>query len=220
MPTISVWDRHSCWVSWVKTTNGLRYFSFPPVTARDKVTWEIWLCPALKSLLVELIPKETEVGFQMAKEEPPSISKDLQELQRKLSLLIDSVQNNSKVSFQSTYHGKSQSNTSLNTTESYFSSERYLEVGQESFSLNHFAMSELCPSNSLSKMVARASAIVSTFQEEKDSRATSNLRRLPGSHTCTKLPVTSHRLKFSLMIILCSKYNSLAGNRGNSQSVP
>uniref|UniRef100_A0A286ZY74 Promethin isoform X6 n=1 Tax=Sus scrofa TaxID=9823 RepID=A0A286ZY74_PIG len=33
----------------------------------------------------------------MAKEEPPSISKDLQELQRKLSLLIDSVQNNSKV---------------------------------------------------------------------------------------------------------------------------
>lgn len=33
----------------------------------------------------------------MAKEETLSISKDLQELQRKLSLLIDSVQNNSKV---------------------------------------------------------------------------------------------------------------------------
>ncbi|XP_052516157.1 lipid droplet assembly factor 1 [Budorcas taxicolor] len=33
----------------------------------------------------------------MAKEEPPSASKDLQELQRKLSLLIASVQSNSKV---------------------------------------------------------------------------------------------------------------------------
>nr|XP_004665505.1 lipid droplet assembly factor 1 isoform X2 [Jaculus jaculus] len=33
----------------------------------------------------------------MAKEEPPSVSKDLQELQRKLSLLIESFQNNSKV---------------------------------------------------------------------------------------------------------------------------
>ncbi|XP_029803830.1 promethin isoform X5 [Suricata suricatta] len=33
----------------------------------------------------------------MAKEEPPSTSKDLQELQRKLSLLIESIQNNSKV---------------------------------------------------------------------------------------------------------------------------
>ncbi|XP_007955533.1 lipid droplet assembly factor 1 [Orycteropus afer afer] len=33
----------------------------------------------------------------MAKEEPSSISKDLQELQKKLSLLIDSIQNNSKV---------------------------------------------------------------------------------------------------------------------------
>ena len=53
----------------------------------------------MKSFLVELILKETEVGFRMAKEEPPSTSKDLQELQRKLSLLIASVQNNSKVSF-------------------------------------------------------------------------------------------------------------------------
>ncbi|KAM6165999.1 lipid droplet assembly factor 1 [Erethizon dorsatum] len=33
----------------------------------------------------------------MAKEEPPSVSKDLQELQRKLSLLIKSFQDNSKV---------------------------------------------------------------------------------------------------------------------------
>ncbi|XP_008589952.1 PREDICTED: promethin [Galeopterus variegatus] len=33
----------------------------------------------------------------MAKEEPPSTSKDLQELQRKLSLLIESFQNNPKV---------------------------------------------------------------------------------------------------------------------------
>ncbi|XP_062955990.1 lipid droplet assembly factor 1 isoform X2 [Cynocephalus volans] len=33
----------------------------------------------------------------MAKEESPSTSKDLQELQRKLSLLIESFQNNSKV---------------------------------------------------------------------------------------------------------------------------
>uniref|UniRef100_A0A8C6QUQ1 Lipid droplet assembly factor 1 n=1 Tax=Nannospalax galili TaxID=1026970 RepID=A0A8C6QUQ1_NANGA len=33
----------------------------------------------------------------MAKEEPPSASKDLQELQRKLSLLIQSFQTNSKV---------------------------------------------------------------------------------------------------------------------------
>ncbi|ELW62512.1 Promethin [Tupaia chinensis] len=33
----------------------------------------------------------------MAKEEPRSASKDLQELQKKLSLLIDSFQNNSKV---------------------------------------------------------------------------------------------------------------------------
>ncbi|XP_012866923.1 PREDICTED: promethin isoform X2 [Dipodomys ordii] len=33
----------------------------------------------------------------MAKEEPPSTSRDLQELQRKLSLLIKSFQNNSKV---------------------------------------------------------------------------------------------------------------------------
>ncbi|PNI91691.1 TMEM159 isoform 8, partial [Pan troglodytes] len=33
----------------------------------------------------------------MAKEEPQSISRDLQELQKKLSLLIDSFQNNSKL---------------------------------------------------------------------------------------------------------------------------
>ncbi|KAL2766352.1 lipid droplet assembly factor 1 isoform 2 [Daubentonia madagascariensis] len=33
----------------------------------------------------------------MAKEEPPSTTKDLQELQKKLSLLIESFQNNSKV---------------------------------------------------------------------------------------------------------------------------
>nr|XP_012423333.1 PREDICTED: promethin isoform X1 [Odobenus rosmarus divergens] len=33
----------------------------------------------------------------MAKEEPPSTSKDLQELQKKLSLLIESIQNNSKI---------------------------------------------------------------------------------------------------------------------------
>ncbi|XP_054436897.1 lipid droplet assembly factor 1 isoform X2 [Pteronotus mesoamericanus] len=38
-----------------------------------------------------------QVGCRMAKEETPSTSKDLQELQRKLSLLIESVQNNSKV---------------------------------------------------------------------------------------------------------------------------
>nr|XP_035943699.1 lipid droplet assembly factor 1 isoform X4 [Halichoerus grypus] len=44
-----------------------------------------------------LIPKETGVGFRMAKEEPPSTSKDLQELQKKLSLLVESIQNNSKV---------------------------------------------------------------------------------------------------------------------------
>uniref|UniRef100_A0ABI7YNB3 Transmembrane protein 159 n=1 Tax=Felis catus TaxID=9685 RepID=A0ABI7YNB3_FELCA len=33
----------------------------------------------------------------MAKEDLPSTTKDLQELQRKLSLLIESIQNNSKV---------------------------------------------------------------------------------------------------------------------------
>ncbi|EFB15280.1 hypothetical protein PANDA_017439, partial [Ailuropoda melanoleuca] len=33
----------------------------------------------------------------MAKEEPPSTSKDLKELQKKLSLLVASIQNNSKV---------------------------------------------------------------------------------------------------------------------------
>uniref|UniRef100_A0A8C5V311 Lipid droplet assembly factor 1 n=1 Tax=Microcebus murinus TaxID=30608 RepID=A0A8C5V311_MICMU len=33
----------------------------------------------------------------MAKEEPPSTTRDLQELQKKLSLLIESFQNNSKV---------------------------------------------------------------------------------------------------------------------------
>lgn len=33
----------------------------------------------------------------MAKEEPPSVSRDLQELQRKLCLLLESFQNNSKV---------------------------------------------------------------------------------------------------------------------------
>uniref|UniRef100_A0A2K6GQ83 Lipid droplet assembly factor 1 n=1 Tax=Propithecus coquereli TaxID=379532 RepID=A0A2K6GQ83_PROCO len=37
----------------------------------------------------------------MTKEEPPSTTRDLQELQKKLSLLIESFQNNSKVSFQS-----------------------------------------------------------------------------------------------------------------------
>lgn len=37
------------------------------------------------------------MSFKMAKEEPRSASKDLQELQKKLSLLIDSFQNNSKV---------------------------------------------------------------------------------------------------------------------------
>lgn len=62
------------------------------------------------------------MGFRMAKEEPPSISKDLQELQRKLSLLIESIQNNSEVSFQSLYiMEKSQNNISLNDIESYFS---------------------------------------------------------------------------------------------------
>ncbi|XP_004373373.2 lipid droplet assembly factor 1 isoform X1 [Trichechus manatus latirostris] len=52
---------------------------------------------ALCSLVEELIPRETKVGFRMAKEEPQSISKDLQELQKKLSLLIESIQTNSKV---------------------------------------------------------------------------------------------------------------------------
>lgn len=33
----------------------------------------------------------------MAEEEPPSVSRDLQELQRKLGLLLESFQNNSKV---------------------------------------------------------------------------------------------------------------------------
>lgn len=33
----------------------------------------------------------------MAKDEPPSVSRDLQELQRKLGLLLESFQNNSKV---------------------------------------------------------------------------------------------------------------------------
>ena len=51
-------------------------------------------------------------------------------------------------------------------------------------------------------------------------QATSSLRRLPKSHTYTKLPVASHRPEFSFLIIPCSKYNSLAGDRGNSQSVP
>lgn len=41
------------------------------------------------------------MGFRMVKEEPPSTSKDFQELQRRVSLLIASVQSNSKVSFQS-----------------------------------------------------------------------------------------------------------------------
>ncbi|EDM17632.1 promethin, isoform CRA_b [Rattus norvegicus] len=36
----------------------------------------------------------------MAEEEPPSVSRDLQELQRKLGLLLESFQNNSKVSAQ------------------------------------------------------------------------------------------------------------------------
>jgi hypothetical protein len=37
------------------------------------------------------------VSFRVTKEEPPSASKDFQELQRKLSLLIESFQNNAKV---------------------------------------------------------------------------------------------------------------------------
>lgn len=48
-------------------------------------------------MIGELIPKELEVSSRMAKEEPPSTLKDLQELQRKLSLLLESFQNNSKV---------------------------------------------------------------------------------------------------------------------------
>ncbi|KAM7149660.1 lipid droplet assembly factor 1 isoform 4-T6 [Molossus nigricans] len=67
------------------------------VTTRDWVTGAIRLRSALESLPVEeLIPKSLKC-CRMAKEETPSISKDLQELWRKLSLLIDSVQNNSKV---------------------------------------------------------------------------------------------------------------------------
>ena len=54
------------------------------------------LCPALKSLPVESILKETDVGFRMAKAEPPSASKDLQELPRRLSLLRASVQSSSQ----------------------------------------------------------------------------------------------------------------------------
>lgn len=45
----------------------------------------------------ELTPKAIKVSFKMAKEELPSVSKDLQELQKKLSFLIKSFQNNSKV---------------------------------------------------------------------------------------------------------------------------
>ena len=48
---------------------------------------------------------------------------------------------------------------------------------------------------------------------EKDLQATSNLRRLPKSHTYTKLPVASHRPEFSFLKILCSKCNSLVGER-------
>nr|KAF6491267.1 transmembrane protein 159 [Molossus molossus] len=76
-----------------------------PVTTRDWVTGAIRLRSTLESLPVEeLIPKSLKC-CRMAKEETPSISKDLQELWRKLSLLIDSVQNNSKILIHGPWDG-------------------------------------------------------------------------------------------------------------------
>lgn len=85
----------------------------------------IRLCPALDSLPVEeLIPKGTGVDFRMAKEEPLSTSKDLKELQKKLSLLVESIQNNSKVSFRSgSVMKKSPNSSSLKTHRRLFFSE-------------------------------------------------------------------------------------------------
>lgn len=50
-----------------------------------------------RELVAEVIPKEIEVAFRMGKEEAPSTSKELQELQRKLSLLMEFLQGNAKV---------------------------------------------------------------------------------------------------------------------------
>lgn len=56
-----------------------------------------WTAHSTDLLTGQLILGKIEVIFRMVKEESPSISKDLQELQRKLSLLIESFKNNSKV---------------------------------------------------------------------------------------------------------------------------
>lgn len=92
-------SRNSYWTNYMRTINDLRiFFCFLRDSKRES---DMWHLTTLHSLVEESVPKETKVSFTMAKEELPSISKDLQELQKKLSLLIESFQTNVKVSFQS-----------------------------------------------------------------------------------------------------------------------
>lgn len=90
-----------------------------PVSSSDskrQATWEIGLRAPSKNLLVEdILSSETGGHFKMAKDEPPSVSRDLEVLRRKLCLLLDSFQSNAKVSLQCRIYWEV--NTGLNKTE-------------------------------------------------------------------------------------------------------
>ncbi|XP_040829158.1 lipid droplet assembly factor 1-like isoform X1 [Ochotona curzoniae] len=72
---------------------------FPSVTESSGAACRIGLLTLLENFLRGnlFLRKTFEVSFRMVKKEPPSISKDFEELQRKLFLLAESIKNNSKV---------------------------------------------------------------------------------------------------------------------------
>lgn len=108
--------RHQCvgdGTGSLETTNDSRYSLFP---LKKPATWEIGLRAPSRNLLVEdILSSETGGHFKMAKHEPPSVSRDLEVLRRKLCLLLDSFQSNAKVSLQRRIYWEV--NTGLNKTE-------------------------------------------------------------------------------------------------------
>ncbi|XP_031243964.1 promethin isoform X1 [Mastomys coucha] len=129
----------------------------------------------------------------MAKEEPPSVSRDLQELQRKLGLLLESFQNNSKES----------------TSESgIFLLELLLCLSVTFISMLTVA--------------ARASAFMVTIRvigrqvsrKEACFQGNSKLRKSPGtpreSQTASYIPCNA---EFGWIVTPCRNCHSLAGSK-------
>lgn len=117
------------------------------------------------------------------------------------------------------YDGKSQSNTSLNTIESWLSSRKKSRGRSGIFLPHHSAMSKFGPSNLLFKMAARTSGIACTFKAVGCRRGGSKTCKPPWLSgdvlevTPTTYPVTSPRWKLHCLSTSCGKCSSLDGHR-------